>query len=97
MNLKSSKKRSICLIEVCDLKKNKKLYFYQIITKIFLQTEKDGDGTISCDEMKHVMKLLGHKFSDEALENIMNLIDANSNLKKKLFKIKIITNYHFIL
>ena len=41
---------------------------------------KDGDGSISWEELGFVMKTLGHKVSEKQLKAIMKLIDENGKL-----------------
>lgn len=41
--------------------------------------DKDGDGSITPEELGVVMRRLGHAPSDEELENMLNVIDIDAN------------------
>ncbi len=54
-------------------------------TNFSLKINLDGDGKISWEELGYVMKLLGHKVSENQLKDIMQMIDENG-LNFFLFK-----------
>ena len=46
-------------------------------TKAFSLFDYDKDGVISIDDMRIVLKSLGHKISDEELDELIKSIDRN--------------------
>ncbi|KAH7533835.1 calcium-binding protein CML24 [Ziziphus jujuba] len=49
------------------------------VQKIFEKFDKNGDGKISCAELKNVMSALGSETSNEEIKRIMEEIDKNGD------------------
>lgn len=74
------------------------------LVDIFLKWDTNGDGTVSPEELREILKKLNHKFTDASVDRMMNEIDTNKdglvdvyefvdwltgqNLKKKKMKKK---------
>lgn len=49
------------------------------VIEAFRVFDKDGSGTISCNELKHVLTTLGEKLTDSEVEEVIKEADADSN------------------
>ena len=54
-------------------------------TKAFSLFDYDKDGVISIDDMRIVLKSLGHKISDEELDELIKSIDRNGKFSPSSF------------
>jgi calmodulin len=51
----------------------------QELLNAFKVFDKDGSGTISSDELRHVLKKLGETLTDEEVEEMIKLADRNGD------------------
>lgn len=51
----------------------------QELKNAFKVFDKDGSGTISSDELRHVLKSLGENLTDEEVEEMIRLADRNGD------------------
>ncbi|KAL9107868.1 MAG: hypothetical protein Q9227_007286 [Pyrenula ochraceoflavens] len=49
------------------------------LRQAFAVFDKDGSGTISADELRHVLKSLGEKLTDEEIDEMMRTADKDNN------------------
>jgi len=47
------------------------------IVRAFKEFDKDGNGKISCNELKHIMQVMGEKLTNEEIKEIFDHADLN--------------------
>ena len=67
--------------------------FFADLKKAFSLFDYDKDGVISINDMKIVLKSLGHRFTEEQLEDLIKKIDRNGKRLKLVLILELSTVY----